>query len=176
MHHWFMVTLVGQDQIGIVSKITTALYQGGCNLGEASMLRLGGNFSIMMMVDIPTGGKNALTHLLQPVAEELQLHLHLDAIEGLLHHHQVPNVRVSVHGADRAGIVAQVTSVLANAGLNILELESDVGGNVNQPFYLMHIEGVATAGMPALEEALRGLFASQSDLKVTLEPIETVVM
>lgn len=170
---WFMVTLVGKDQIGIVAKVTTALYEASCNLGEASMLRLGGNFTIMLMVNCPFQN---LEKLLKPIADNLQLHLHIDAIEGQLHQHQVPNVRVSVHCADRAGIVAKVTTVLAEAGLNILELESDVGGNETKPFYIMQIEGIATLSLPALETALQTLLSKQPDLEVKLEPIETMVM
>ena len=52
MSHWYMVTLVGKDRPGIVAHVTNALYEEGCNLGETSMLRLGGNFSIMMMVQL----------------------------------------------------------------------------------------------------------------------------
>jgi glycine cleavage system transcriptional repressor len=170
-----MVTLVGKDQIGIVAKITTALYEGGANLGEASMLRLGGNFTIMLMVGYE-GTAQTLDNLLKPVADSLQCHLHIDSIDGQLHQHQAPNVRVSVHGADRVGIVAQVTTALAEGGLNVLDLESDVGGDENNPFYLMHIEGVATSGIEALETALQQLLSQQHDLEVKLEPIETMVM
>ncbi len=172
-HKWFMLTLVGKDQIGIVAKVTTALYEAGCNLGEASMLRLGGNFTIMLMVNYEGSSQN-LDKLLKPVADNLQLHLHIDAIDGQLHQHQVPNVRVSVHGADRAGIVAKVTTLLAEAGLNILELESDVGGNETKPFYIMQIEGIATSDI--LETALQALLSKQPDLEVKIEPIETMVM
>ena len=50
MNTWYMATFVGNDRSGIVAKVTKALFKGGCNLGEASMTRLGGNFTIMMMV------------------------------------------------------------------------------------------------------------------------------
>ena len=50
MSNWYMLTVVGRDRPGIVSQVTLALYKGGGNLGEASMVRLGGNFSIMLMV------------------------------------------------------------------------------------------------------------------------------
>ena len=175
MYQWFMITLIGKDQIGIVAKITTALYEGGCNLGEASMLRLGGNFTIMLMLHYE-GNAQALEELLKPVVKDLQLHFHIDTIEGQLHQHQLPNVRVSVHGADRTGIVAQVTTVLAEAGLNIIDLESDVGGDEQKPFYVMHIEGIATSGIVALEAALQQLLLQQPDIEVKLEPVETVFM
>jgi glycine cleavage system transcriptional repressor len=174
MYKWFMITLVGKDQIGIVAKITTTLYESGCNLGETSMLRLGGNFSIMLMVSYD-GTDEYLHNLLKPVADQLQLHIHIDSIEGQLHQHQIPNLCVRVYGADRIGIVAQVSTALAQADFNILNLESDVGGDQAKPFYIINIEGFATAGIEAVETALQKL-SPQHDLEVKLEPIETVVM
>jgi glycine cleavage system transcriptional repressor len=174
MFQWFMVTMVGKDQTGIVAKITTALYEGGCNLGEASMLRLGSNFSVMLMVGYK-GMVHHLDDLLKPVADRLQLHLHIDTIEGQLHQHQIPNVRIRVYGADRVGIIAQVTTALAEGGLNILDLESDVGGSDAKPFYIMNIEGFATR-IELIESALQVLLSQQPDLEVKLEPIDRVVM
>lgn len=168
-----MLTLVGKDQLGIVAKVTTALYQAGCNLGEASMLRLRGNFTIMLMVCYP-GTAQMLANLLKPVADHLQLLLHVDPLAEYLPEHPESNVRISVHGADRTGIVAQVTTTLAHAGLNITDLESAVGGSAQQPFYVMRIEGLATAGMEAIETAVQTLNAS--DLQVHFERIETLVL
>lgn len=175
MSQWFMLTLVGKDQAGIVAQVTTALYEQGCNLGEASMLRIGGNFTMMLMIEF-TGKIEVLATQLQPLAEKLQLKLHFDCIEGELHHHQQSDVILTVHGADRAGIVAQVTSQLADAGLNIVDLVSDVGGCKEKPFYIMQIEGVATQGFERLEQALQTLLQQQPDLQVTIKPIDAMVM
>jgi len=38
---WWMITLIGRDAPGIVAALTRMLADGGCNLGETSMLRLG---------------------------------------------------------------------------------------------------------------------------------------
>ncbi len=152
-NHWYMLTLVGRDRSGIVAHVTHALYEGGCNLGETSMLRLGTSFTIMMMVQ-HDGTANALQKLLQTEAESLGLRLHIDRIEGGLHHHHEPDVRITVYGADRAGIVAHVTGALAEAGLDILDLASDVGGSEESPIYILHIEGRAQEGIEALQSAL----------------------
>ncbi len=171
MTQWFMLTLVGKDQIGIVAKVTTALYQGGCNLGKASMLRMDGYFTIMLMVHF-SGTQITLQNILAPVAKELQLQVHIDSSEPDHLAYPEPAVQISVHGADRAGIVAEVTSTLAEAGLNILDLESDLGGNADNPFYIMQIEGIATQGIAALQNALQTLQqAERSSIKVTLTPI-----
>ena len=172
MSHWYMLTLVGQDRPGIVAHLTHALFEGGCNLGEASMMRLGGNFTMMLMVQ-HAGTAKALTELVEPVAESLDLHLHVDRIEGQLHKHIEPDVRITVHGADRAGIVAQVTGALAEAGLNILDLESDVAGSPDQPIYVMHIEGVAREGIESLRSALA--VVAHDGIEAHIQSIDTMI-
>ncbi len=167
MNNWKMLTLVGEDQPGIVAKVTAALYRNGCNLGEASMIRLGANFSIMMMV----AGEGSAEEILAPVASELDLHLHVDEIIGGLHRHLVPNIQVRVLGADRAGIVAQVAGALLNVGFNILELESDVAGSPDQPVYIMNIEGYTDAALEQVENAVSSL----GDIDVSVSPIETLI-
>jgi len=171
-NHWYMLTLVGKDRPGIVAHVTSALFEGGANLGEASMMRLGGNFSMMLMVQF-AGNLHALHELIDGVAESLSLHLHLDRIEGRLHDHRQPDVRISVYGADRAGIVAKVTGVLAEAGLHILDLESDVAGTEAEPVYIMTIEGHASEGIPALESALA--IVKQEGIDASLEPVDIML-
>ncbi len=172
MNHWYMLTLTGADRPGIVARITQALFEQGMNLGEASMLRLGGNFTIMMMV---SGELDAgeLEQALAPVAGELGLSLHIDPMEGGLHRHVVPNLMVRVSGADRAGIVARVTGVLAEHGFNIFDLESDVAGTAEQPVYLMQIAGIAAEPLETLEAALAPL--REEGIEVNISPVETLV-
>lgn len=172
MSDWYMLTLIGTDRPGIVARVTEALFESGCNLGETSMLRLGSNFTIMMMVK-SAAGSEALRIVLQPVVDALELILHIDAIEAELHQRPVPDVRILVHGADRAGIVAQVTGQAAAAGLNILDLDSDVGGTASQPIYVLRIEGQAGQGLDAIEQALAPLRAQ--GVKVDVLPIDTLI-
>src|SRR3569832_653761 len=154
MKSWYMLTVVGKDSPGIVSYVTAALYEGGCYLGEASLMRLGANFTIMLMVQ-HEGSAKGLAEILEPVIDSRDMHMHVDRIDAHLHEHLVPDVRSSVFGADQPGIVAKITGALSNAGLHILNLESDVGGTDAQPIYIMHIEGQAGEGIEALRSALR---------------------
>lgn len=172
MPHWFMLTLVGADRPGIVAGISQALFEGGANLGEASMARLGGNFTVMMMAQYQ-GSVDELQALVRPMADQLKLRLHVDSIEGHLHRHEIPDVRISVFGADRAGIVAQVAAALATTGFNILDLQSDVGGSTESPFYLLHIEGQSHDGIEAIQAALAPLREAGVDVEV--QTVETLI-
>ncbi len=172
MKQWFMLTVIGRDQPGIVAGLTDALYLAGANLGEASMARLGGNFTIMLMVEVETD-EATLRRRLEPFAGNMGLHVHLDRIEVDLHQHVEPNVRISVYGADRPGIVAQVTSALAAAGFNILDLDSDVGGMPERPIYIMAIDGHAPGGAPSITRALEAV--RLSGIEVRIAAIDTLV-
>jgi len=169
---WHMLTLIGEDKPGIVAAVTRALFEFGLNLGETSMLRLGGNFTVMMMV---SGEHNEaeLRDRLKPVIEAQGMCLHIDPIKAHLHEHLVPNIQVTVTGADRAGIVAQVTSALAEAGFNILDLESDVAGTADKPVYIMQIAGVADVAVEVIERALVPL--REDGVDVNVSAIETYI-
>ncbi len=172
MKQWKMLTLVGQDRPGIVAKITTALYELGAQLGEASMMRLGGNFTIMLMLKSDQSIEQ-LNQCIASVSKEMNLSSSFQEIEANLHQHEIPDSRITVYGADRSGIVAKATSHLLDAGFNIMDLESDVAGSEAEPIYIMHIEGIAANGSEALEDAIEKIKAD--GVNVDLTPIDVMI-
>ncbi len=170
--NWYMLTLVGKDRSGIVAKVTQALFVAGGHLGEARMMRLGCNFGVLLMVQF-AGAAPALRLVMQPIAEQLGLQLHIDTIDPGLHQHVLADVAVTVYGADRPGIVAQVTGALAEAGLNITDLQTQVGGTEQKPIYGLQLEGVAQNGIEALEQAMWGL--QVEGIEVRVQPIDLLI-
>ena len=65
------------------------------------MMRLGGNFSIMLMVQSELNSKG-LHDLVMPVAESMDLHLHVDHIEGGLHQHLDPDATLDGDNSNAA--------------------------------------------------------------------------
>jgi glycine cleavage system transcriptional repressor len=173
MKNWYMLTLVGKDRPGIVAEISQVLFEAGGNLGEASMSRLGGNFTIMLMLHMETK-KESVRKLLEPICEQMELFFHVDNIIADLHQHIDPNFRLSVHGADQAGIVAAVAGTLAKSNFNILNLESDVGGSTEKPVYIMHIEGFLDCSLVELEKSLQ-LLKMEKEIVMHLVAIDTMV-
>ncbi len=153
MKQWFILTVAGKNQPGIVAGLSGALYHAGANFGEVSMAQIGGNFAIMLMAETEAD-EATLRRRLEPLAERMQLHVQIDRIEGRPHRRAEPNVRIAVHGADRPGIVAQVSAALTCAGLNILDLDSAVGGTPDKPVYIMVIDGDAPGGVESIARAL----------------------
>lgn len=168
---WLILTLVGADQPGIVANLTRILFGAGAELGEAAMLRLGNQFAIMLMVR-GAGTPETVMGLLESVRAQFDLKLHIDETDAALHQKREPDVLVTVHGADRAGIVADVTGALVESGFNILDLRSDVGGSTAAPIYIMQIEGEARQGIERIEQAVSAL--NQQGLSVRVVPLDTV--
>jgi len=163
---WNMLTLVGQDKPGIVAKITTALYSAGAQLGEASMMRLGGNFTIMLMVKSDQSIEQ-LNHSIEQVVNELHLHSSFQSIEAHLYQHEIPDTRITIYGADRPGIVAQATTHLLQAGFNIMDLGSDVAGDAADPIYIMQIEGITSNGTQSLDNAVEQIKSDGVNIDVS---------
>ena len=172
MNNWYMLTLMGEDRRGIVAAVTQALFERGITLGETSMLRLGGNFTIMMMVaaDLDAG---ELQEALADAVNAMGLTLHIDPMRGGLHQHITPNLIVRVSGADRAGIMARVTGALAEVEINILDLESDEAGSAEKPVYIMQIVGISETPLEDLEAAVNGI--RDEGIEVNISPLETLV-
>ncbi len=166
MNRWFLVTVTGKDQPGIVAGLTGALYQAGADLGEISMARLGGHLSILLLAQAGVG-EEALRRQLDPFARKLGLRVHVDPLGDRPPAQAEPNVRITVHGADRPGLVAQVSAALSAAGMDILDLDSDVGGSADKPIYIMVIDGYAEGGTATMARALEPVRLSGIEVRLT---------
>lgn len=122
----FALTAVGADRPGIVAGVTGSLVELGCNLEDTSMTILRGFFAMVMVVAAPPGVDAAdLQAAAGPAAEELGLGLWVRSVDEPAGE-AMPGDSwvVSVHGADRPGIVHRVTRVLADAGVNVADLST----------------------------------------------------
>mgnify|MGYP002527380275 CR=1 FL=1 len=120
-----MLSLIGLDQPNIVARLSAGLCKNNCNLGDSSMVRLGKYFTIMLMVE-HEGSKGSLNTIIASICDPLYLNAHLVELDDGTQHNCEPDVRFSLFAENRRGIVEDATTPLAQAGLNILHLESKV--------------------------------------------------
>ncbi len=168
MSQWYMLSMIGQDRSGIVAKLSAELCQKGCNLGDSSMARLGEYFTIMVMVEYE-GERREFETLVVTLSQQLQLSGSAEPVAGSHEHHVPPDVRITLYSDDRPGIVGDITTALAEAGLNILTLDSNIGEGDN-PTYYVHIEGTVSKGLDSLYEALDHL-SNDKNMTAQLVPI-----
>jgi len=140
----FTLTAVGADRPGIVAGVTGPLVGLECNLEDTSMTILRGRFAMVMVLAGPDRLEaKAIEAAVSPAAEELDLAVWVHAIdESVPQSVEGDTWAVSVHGADRPGIVHRVTAVLGGAGVNICDLSTRVIGPEDRPVYAMLLEVV----------------------------------
>jgi glycine cleavage system transcriptional repressor len=147
----FAVSAVGVDRPGIVAAVTGVLVEQGCNLEDTSMSILRGHFAMMLLVAGPEAlTPEALEAALAGAAGEYDLVLTVRHIDDSV---PVPlqgeGWTVSVYGADKPGIVHEVTQVLAAVGANVVDLTTRVIGEANRPLYAMLLDVTLPAGVEA---------------------------
>ena len=177
MEQCYMLTLIGQDRPGIVARVTRALFDHDCNLGAASMVRLGGNFTVMLTVLGEPDSQADIEALLAPIAADLDLHTHVDVIAEpavpAVNNTPEPDLRITVYGADRPGIVAHVAEALAALGANILNLETAIAGQGDEQVYLLHIESQCPVDEDTVRAALEGV--RRQGIEVNVTSVQTLV-
>lgn len=169
---WYVLSVFGKDQRGIVARISNSLFELNANMCETSMCRLGDYFTILAFIDY-AGDASALNHALQTVCDDMKLRFHLDALSGHQHQHSQPDLMLHFHGSDRRGLVAKVSSALSGANINILDLQSDVTGSEAQRQFLMTIEADASQSDTDIEQLKQQL--KQEGIQVSIDPIDTML-
>lgn len=125
MSHQYVVTFIGDDRTGIVGQLSEAIAKHGGNWLESQLSQLGGKFAGLILVAFDSDA----------AAEALQSEL--AAMPGGNWSVRVTaagarstggdaNLSLSVVGPDRTGIVREVSSALAQVGINVISMETTV--------------------------------------------------
>jgi glycine cleavage system transcriptional repressor len=168
------VTVIGRDRPGIIADTTSALAELGGNLEDSTMTILQGHFAMVLLVSTratlsdveaelaPLTGDGTLEVSVREIPEE--------------HESAAPDVTaylLSVHGADRPGIVSEITGVVASAGGNITDLST----RLTDDLYVL----VAEVDLPTTADidSLRARLARVSDalaVETSLSVLDSDVM
>lgn len=176
----FALSALGADQPGIVAAVSGALMELGCNLEDSSMTILQGQFAILLVVAAgPSVDRRELEEALDPAAELFDLVVSVRPLpdEGgrtaapVMWDHDdsegegagvasgsappVESWTISVHGADRPGIVHGITAALAAAGGNVADLATHLVGAPEAPVYAMTLRVTLPAGLDAVAAKAR---------------------
>ena len=170
MEQIVVITAVGQDRPGIIAALAGAVYHLGGNLADASMTRLHGAFAAMLSARLPEGKTpEDARAVLAPVTDRLGLSLTVQTVADPPPPEAAPDHLLTVYGADKPGIVHQVTSHLAGRGINVTDMDTRTVGTEDAPLYVMLLE-VAAGGADLAEDfaALRG----ELGVDITLQPLQ----
>lgn len=166
--HELAITVIGPDRPGIVADVAEALAAVGANLTDSTMTRLRGHFAMTLICTGPTAeaASQALEPLVGVTTAVRPVQPESDAAGA-----GEPWV-VSVHGADRLGIVAAVTRVVAAEGGNVTDLSTRLVGNL----YVLIAEIDLPAGVAdELAEQL-AVAGAELGVEITLRSTESEIL
>jgi glycine cleavage system transcriptional repressor len=163
------VTVLGHDRPGIVADVTGALADLHGNLEDSTMTLLRGHFAMVLLVHTGAGAA-AVEAALRPLCAGGSLVINARVLDDpALSEVRGPSFALRVHGADRSGIVATVTAVVARHGANIVDLSTRL---VDGLYVLMaELELPKEASPLGLAAELQGA-ADELGVEINLSPID----
>ena len=122
-----IISAFGTDKPGIVSHLTGVITSHGGNIEESRMVKLGVDFTTMILVSVSTEWSESLAVALNGI-QDLQISLKKTSPFTL--DSTIPQCGIHLSGADNEGLVHKVADKLAEKGINIEEMET---GTENAP-------------------------------------------
>ncbi len=124
MQQHYIISYIGVDRPGLVDQISQIIHEIGGSWQSSRSANLSGMFSGMVHVSLDQSNEASLSEAVSDLqSESMQISVTpVNAIgsspEALL--------EVKVVGADRKGIVREVSSILSSLGINLEALETQV--------------------------------------------------
>ena len=164
------ITVIGHDRPGIIAEATAALAELGLNLEDSTMTLLRGHFAMMLVCagDAPSPQvEEALGFLTRDGSLDVSVR---EIPEEPTGGPVASSYVVTVHGADRPGIVSAIASLVAEVGGNITDLTTRLAAGL----YILSAEVDLPAGtdITALEAALAET-AGELGVGATLRQVES---
>ena len=122
-----IISALGPDKPGIVSKLSGVITDSNSNISESRMVKLGGDFTMMILASVSEKNMDSLVQNLNEITE-LTIEIH----ETNLGNDGVERGEASIvlSGTDNEGLVYSLTEKLAEHNINIIEMNTGV---VNAP-------------------------------------------
>ena len=162
------VSAVGLDRPGIIAGVAGRLAAHGANVTDSRMAILRGHFSMTLIVE--GAGREELAADLEALGG-LEAWSVTEVAEAAGNPRSQPTAVVSVHGADHPGILAAVTRVLAEQGVNVCDMQT----RLVEDLYVMIVDVDVPPGVDDLDDRLQAV-ASEQGVKLTLRPVDTDVL
>ena len=162
------VTVLGHDRPGIIASTAAALAGCGMNLEDSSMTLLRGHFA-MSLICSGEATQGELEAALSTLGSES---LTVDVRELPIEHEAPPLGElylVTVHGADRLGIVARLAAVIAASDGNITDLTTRLAGDLY--VLVAEVDLPRSTDLQALEARVSEV-AAELGVEVSLRPVE----
>ena len=118
-----VLTIIAKDQPGIINTVSGVLYDHGGGWTQSSMSTLAGQFAGILLASVPSEKAEACVEELQQLKSQgLQVIAHVSS--KLSATEETSEYILDLVGNDRRGIVHDITTILTNHNVNVLNLEA----------------------------------------------------
>ena len=143
--NYFAIFVLGTDCTGIVADISKALFEVGANINDSSHTIIGNQFAMLLLISTESSYTvDAIKEAFKQVSKDrnLTIHVHKLQRDDVYRKNTDPGQLCVIHlyGADKPGIVFQVTNLLAKHHINITDLSTRRFGSESNPIYIMYLE------------------------------------
>ena len=115
-----IISAIGSDRTGIVSELTEIITKHGGNIEESRMIRLGSDFTIIMLVKVDPKWEESLVVVLRGI-KGLFITTKSTKSDTVISNE---NYQISLNGADNEGIMNVLSKYLTEKSINILDMET----------------------------------------------------
>jgi glycine cleavage system regulatory protein len=164
-----VVTVVGPDRPGIVNRLSECAQALGANWAASRMANLAGQFAGMVHFEVAEARADELAKALAAL-QSPELHVVIARSGAAAPVATLRRVRLELVGHDRPGIVRDLSGSLAQRGVSIEELETQVASAAMSGESLFKVKAVLAVpeGLPN-DELRRGLEALANEMMVDVE-------
>ena len=125
MNNSIVLTVIADDQPGIIRAVSKVLTNHSGNWTQSSMSTLAGQFAGILLVSVPSENTEACLAELESLrAQGLRVITHVSESAPAVEETQV--YKLELVGNDRSGIVHDITTLLAHHGVSVKDLETRV--------------------------------------------------
>ena len=146
MKTYFILSAIGKDRPGIVADVSEVFYECGGNIEDSSMNLLRNHFALLLLFSTEREEVNQkISSGLKRLEWEKNLTVFYSPITFEEAHPKVKEqtdpFKITTSGVDHAGIVFKVCRLLADRGINIIDMETHqvLSAESGTPFFEMDI-------------------------------------
>jgi methionyl-tRNA formyltransferase len=150
-----VVTAIGADRPGLVSLLSERAQGFGANWAGSRMTNLAGHFAGIVHFDVPASNAEPLAQALRGLETSgLRIVIAQSATPAPPPGRRI--VTLELTGVDRPGIISDLSRNLADRGVSIDDLHTEIIGNGASPEHLFKVRAMLVVPESLSNDALRG--------------------
>lgn len=122
-HQLIVITLLSNDRPGIVKLLADVISEHNGNWLESQMAQLAGKFAGILKVSIDDGDVDTLTQALNTLSHS-GIQILIENADDLTTNVQGKTLTFKLVGADKPGIISEISQAFTEKGINIDEMET----------------------------------------------------